>query len=127
MEDLDFNLIVFSPYRDLAIFLVDAGVDATCGQRAWGALNDSYRGDANLLYPPHIVAIGCLCLAASTSAVDLSPWLQRLNIDLNQVRLAGRRVILQHSVIHSYHEPDMAHGAGRRSISPTMQQVRHQE
>ncbi|GLI69151.1 hypothetical protein VaNZ11_013708 [Volvox africanus] len=85
LEDLDFNLIVFSPYRDMGAFLADAGVDTACGQRAWGALNDSYRSDVNLLYPPHVVALGCLCLAASASGVDLSQWLQRLDVDLNQV------------------------------------------
>ncbi|KAG2500086.1 hypothetical protein HYH03_002363 [Edaphochlamys debaryana] len=85
LEDLDFNLIVFSPYRELARLLSDAGVEQACAQRAWGALNDSYRSDVNLLYPPHIVALGCLCLAAGSCGVDLTAWLQRLNVDLGQV------------------------------------------
>ncbi|KAG2442738.1 hypothetical protein HXX76_002820 [Chlamydomonas incerta] len=85
LEDLDFNLIVFSPYRDLVTYLADSGVETPCAQRAWGALNDSYRSDVNLLYPPHVVALGCLCLAAGSCSVDLAAWLSKLNVDLGQV------------------------------------------
>ncbi|KXZ56547.1 CYCC1 protein [Gonium pectorale] len=90
LEDLDFNLIVFSPYRDLATFLADAGLEQSCAQRAWGALNDSYRTDVHLLHPPHIVALGCLCLAASSDGVELGSWLQRLNVELGQVPMLPR-------------------------------------
>lgn len=62
-----------------------SGVETPCAQRAWGALNDSYRSDVNLLYPPHVVALGCLCLAAGSCNVDLAPWLGKLNVDLGQV------------------------------------------
>ncbi|GFR41129.1 hypothetical protein Agub_g1777 [Astrephomene gubernaculifera] len=99
LEELDFNLIVFSPYRDLATFLADAGIEQACAQRAWGALTDSYRCDVNLLYPPHIVALGCLCLACGSSDVDISPWLQRLNVDLGQVGGSGQRGVLRNGCI----------------------------
>lgn len=92
LEDLDFNLVVFSPYRDLALFLADSGVEQAVGQRAWGALNDSYRTDANLLHPPHVVALGCLALAAASCGHDLSTWLRGVNVDLGQVGARARGV-----------------------------------
>ena len=41
MEDLDFDLVVFSPYRPLAMLLKDAGLGTELGQQAWAILNDS--------------------------------------------------------------------------------------
>ncbi|GIL42704.1 hypothetical protein Vafri_638 [Volvox africanus] len=52
LEDLDFNLIVFSPYRDMGAFLADAGVDTVCGQRAWGC--GSGRGAFFLVHATHV-------------------------------------------------------------------------
>eukprot|EP00195_Chlamydomonas_chlamydogama_P017238 CAMPEP_0202902582 /NCGR_PEP_ID=MMETSP1392-20130828/16936_1 /ASSEMBLY_ACC=CAM_ASM_000868 /TAXON_ID=225041 /ORGANISM="Chlamydomonas chlamydogama, Strain SAG 11-48b" /LENGTH=186 /DNA_ID=CAMNT_0049589369 /DNA_START=525 /DNA_END=1085 /DNA_ORIENTATION=- len=64
MEDLDFTLIVYSPYRPLKLFLHDAGLAQPLGQRSWAVLNDSYRTSVSLMHPPHLVALACIIVAA---------------------------------------------------------------
>ncbi len=110
MEDLNFDLVVFSPYRSLTALLRDSAVGETVGLCAWSVLNDSYRTDVNLLYPPHLVALACIQLASvhllqqesepllveeATEAISdvpmqsllqrLSKWMGTLDVDLNQV------------------------------------------
>ncbi|CDZ98860.1 cyclin-like protein [Phaffia rhodozyma] len=99
LEDLDFHLTVFHPYRALAIiagkeksdtgsFDVSAGpsgqsdievegvsqlsrgtgkgaliVEKEIFENAWFMVNDTYRTDLCLLYPPYIIAIACLYIA----------------------------------------------------------------
>lgn len=92
LEDLDFNLVVFSPYVDLLQFLTDARADTTCAQHAWGVLNDSLRSDVHLLHPPHIVALACLSVAAAAAKQPLGPWLQGLNVDLAHVSAVASEV-----------------------------------
>ena len=41
MEDLDFDLIVYSPYRPLTVLLKDAGLGLELCQQAWAILSDS--------------------------------------------------------------------------------------
>lgn len=48
-------------------------------------LNDSYRTPLHLVYPPHVVALGCLHLMSVLRRIDLRAWLEGLNTDLNQV------------------------------------------
>lgn len=91
MEDLDFNLIVFNPYRPLAMMLRDImaqqqGTPAELSQKAWSVLNDSYRCEVNLEHPPHVVALGSLMVAAATMNHDLTEWLAKLNVDMALVR-----------------------------------------
>lgn len=63
MEDLNFNLVLFSPYRSLVLFLRDSGIGEQAGLRAWTLLNDSYHCDVSLLHAPHMVALACLQMA----------------------------------------------------------------
>jgi cyclin C len=63
MEDLNFNLVLFSPYRSLVLFCRDAGIGEQAGLRAWTLLNDSYHCDVSLLHAPHMVALACIQLA----------------------------------------------------------------
>ena len=111
IEDLNFDLVVFTPYRSLVSFLREADLGDEVGLRAWTVLNDSYRTDVILLHPPHLVARACLqlgcvhfvqeqqiigtnveCLTSSqpqlaSSLIDkLKVWTESLtNIDFDQV------------------------------------------
>lgn len=103
MEDLNFDLVVFSPYRSLTVFLRDSALGEAVGLRAWMMLNDSYRTDVSLLHPPHLVALACLQLAVlhlheerapqengelgrtnpppSAELQRLGTWMETLNVD----------------------------------------------
>lgn len=47
--------------------------------------NDSYRSDVSLCYPPHIVAIACLYIAATVNDKDTTRWLRDLAVDPREV------------------------------------------
>jgi hypothetical protein len=55
-----------------------------CWLRCRSILNDSYRTPLHVLYPPHIIALGCLHLASILRGIDLRAWLEGLQADLNQ-------------------------------------------
>lgn len=66
LQDLDFNLVVYSPYRPLSMFSKDSHVPNSLTQAAWGMLNDCYCcSDAVLMYPPYLLALACLMLASA--------------------------------------------------------------
>ncbi|GBC06631.1 hypothetical protein RclHR1_06990011 [Rhizophagus clarus] len=62
LEELDFNMIVYHPYRSLMTLAQDLGTKNEDVQWAWYVINDSYRTDMCLLYPPHVVAAAALYL-----------------------------------------------------------------
>ncbi|RGB37653.1 cyclin-like protein [Rhizophagus diaphanus] len=62
LEELDFNMIVYHPYRSLMTLAQDLGTKNEDVQWAWYVINDSYRTDICLLYPPHVVAAAALYL-----------------------------------------------------------------
>lgn len=85
LEELDSHLVVFSPYESLTKLLRSDAQLADLGQNAWAALNDAYRTDLPLMYPPHLIAIGCVYLASVICSRDISTWLATLNADDNLV------------------------------------------
>ncbi|CAG8571935.1 4716_t:CDS:2 [Funneliformis mosseae] len=62
IEELEFNMIVFHPYRSLMTLAQDLGTKNDDVQWAWYIINDSYRTDMCLLYPPHVIATAALYL-----------------------------------------------------------------
>lgn len=48
-------------------------------------LSDSYRTPLHIMHPPHIVALGALCLAATITQLDLRAWLNGLDADFAAV------------------------------------------
>jgi len=65
LQSLDFRLALLSPFQPLAALTTDAGVPQKTAHRAWAVLNDSYYSDAPILYPPQLLALGCLVFAAA--------------------------------------------------------------
>lgn len=62
--------------------------DACCGlcvDVARAVLNDSYRTDLCLLYPPQPIALACMHVASVLAQHSLKPWLQSLSCDLDEV------------------------------------------
>lgn len=84
IEDLDFNLVVFNPYRPLKHMIQSSGLTSAAMQ-AWALLNDSYRSDLLLRWPPFLVALGSLLVAAQLGGLDPSNWVTTLNVDMEQV------------------------------------------
>lgn len=51
-------------------------------------LSDSYRTPLHMLHPPHIIALGALCLAGVITQLDLRAWLEGLDVDFARVGAA---------------------------------------
>eukprot|EP00118_Oscarella_pearsei_P021653 m.244256 g.244256 ORF g.244256 m.244256 type:complete len:173 (+) comp40244_c0_seq78:198-716(+) len=60
LEMMDCCLIVFNPYRSLTQYVSDIGHEDTLLSLAWRIVNDTYRSDTCLLYPPYLIALGYL-------------------------------------------------------------------
>ncbi|CAL8077438.1 unnamed protein product [Calicophoron daubneyi] len=65
LEAMDCSLIVFHPYRPLLQFCEELRPQLheladLLLERAWWVVNDSFRTDVCLHYPPYIIALGCL-------------------------------------------------------------------
>ncbi|KAG0000128.1 hypothetical protein BGZ79_006300 [Entomortierella chlamydospora] len=60
LEELEFYLIVYHPYRDLTIIAKNLKLEESNLQTAWFVINDSFRTDVCLLYAPHMIALAAL-------------------------------------------------------------------
>jgi len=86
MEEMNFKMIAYHPYHCLKQYVADAMIkSSTFLEIAWHLVNDSYRTDAMLIYPPHIVAMAAMLMVAHKEGINLRPWLSRLNVELKEV------------------------------------------
>uniref|UniRef100_A0A3B3SQQ4 Cyclin-C n=1 Tax=Paramormyrops kingsleyae TaxID=1676925 RepID=A0A3B3SQQ4_9TELE len=58
LELMDCCLIVYHPYRPLLQYVQDMGQEDMLLPLAWRIVNDTYRTDLCLLYPPFMIALG---------------------------------------------------------------------
>lgn len=66
LEVLEYDLVVYHPYRPLLTFLEDFGLkDLT--EQAWAIVNDSFRTDLCLHYPPYLIALAAIYIALNFS------------------------------------------------------------
>ncbi|KAK9055632.1 hypothetical protein SSX86_026717 [Deinandra increscens subsp. villosa] len=92
LEALNYYLVVFHPYRALSQLLQDAGMgDAT--QMTWGLINDSYKTDLILMYPPHTIALACIYVASMLKDKDNTAWFEQLRVDMNMVEKVATEIL----------------------------------
>jgi len=110
MEELKFNLIVFHPYRPLQQYLKDAGLQEVVST-VWYLINDSYRLDLCLEYPPHITAIAAILVAGTyhQQQAAVQAWFtQRLNFNdehrQHVMHVADKLITMYED--HSHLEPE---------------------
>ncbi|KAG0028369.1 hypothetical protein BGZ82_008462 [Podila clonocystis] len=72
LEELEFYLIVYHPYRDLTLIAKDLKLEESNLQTAWFVLNDSYRTDVCLLYAPHMIALAALYIICVVHAESMA-------------------------------------------------------
>jgi len=112
LELMDCCLIVFHPYRPLLQFLSDLGInkpDDELSLMAWRILNDSYRSDVMLQYPPYMIALTALHMAVCqletlTLKVDMTKWFAELSVDLRQILQISKDILELYRVWGSYKE-----------------------
>lgn len=81
---LEFDLIIFHPYRPMLQYCSDSDMSNLLSS-AWPILNDSYRTDACLRYPPYLIAIACIFIAGTLQDRDLTTWVKKLNVDMQEL------------------------------------------
>lgn len=85
LEALDCSLVMYHPYRPLLHYIQELNQDEPLLTVAWNVINDSLRTDISLLYPPYMVALAALHMAAVMQQKDLKVWFAELNVDLDKI------------------------------------------
>uniref|UniRef100_A0A3Q3WX68 Cyclin-C n=1 Tax=Mola mola TaxID=94237 RepID=A0A3Q3WX68_MOLML len=88
LELMDCCLIVYHPYRPLLQYVQDMGQEDMLLPLAWRIVNDTYRTDLCLLYPPFMIALACLHVACVVQQKDARQWFAELSVDMDKVRVA---------------------------------------
>ena len=94
LELMDCCLIVYHPYRPLFQYVQDMGQEDILLSLAWRIVNDTYRTDLCLLYPPFMIALACLHVACVVQQNDARQWFAELSVDMEKI-LEIIRVILK--------------------------------
>ena len=85
LEMLDCCLIVFHPYRPLTQYVTDLGQEDILLPTAWKIVNDTYRSDICMLYPPYLLALVAIHMAAVVHKKDVKAWFAELSIDMSKI------------------------------------------
>jgi len=126
LELMDCCLILYHPYRPLVTYCQDlrATYDRVDNPKdkgdrdhassskdkddllnlAWTVVNDTYRTDIPLLYPPHLIAIACLHLACATQSKDFKQWFAELNVDLDKILEISQHIFHLYDVWKAFEE-----------------------
>ncbi|RKP05471.1 cyclin-like protein [Thamnocephalis sphaerospora] len=65
LEEMDFYMILQHPYDLLTRLCAELQLPQSVLQTAWFVTNDSFRTDACLRYPPHVIALAALYLTCA--------------------------------------------------------------
>ena len=99
LHSLLFDLVIFHPYRPLVHFLSAFAPSnpqhAELVQHSWELVNESYYSDVVMLYPPYVIAISCVYMAAHMLNIDYRAWLRGIVIS-QQVIADCTHQLLQH-------------------------------
>lgn len=85
LEMLDCCLIIFHPYRPLTQYIADLGQEEILLPTAWKIVNDTYRCDVALLYPPYLIALASIHMAAVVHKKDVKAWFAELSVDMDKI------------------------------------------
>lgn len=80
--------------------------DQSLLQQAWRVCNDSLRTDLCLMYPPSLIALGCLHIACVHLKKDTKNWFSELNVDMEKLFEVVRHIIYLYDIWKSYDEKD---------------------
>jgi len=87
LELTDCCLVVYHPYRSLVQYVNQLNLGDSLLPVAWSIVNDSYRTDAILIYPPYQIALACLHMACVVQNVEAKArdWFAELNVDIDKI------------------------------------------
>ncbi|KAJ8646182.1 hypothetical protein MRB53_007930 [Persea americana] len=92
LEALNYYLVVYHPYRALSQLLQDVGM-ADLTILSWSLINDSYKMDLILIYPPYMIALACIYIASVLKEKDTTAWFEELHVDMNVVKNISMEIL----------------------------------
>lgn len=110
---MDCCLILYHPYRSLTQYIYDLCPPESSDsqqllQTAWCLVNDSYRTDICLLYPPSMVALACLQMACVLLKKDYcKQWFIDLNIDFDKIIEITRHLTSLYDLLKTYEDKEI--------------------
>lgn len=118
LEELQFYLIVWHPYRALRQICEGLGMRESGLQYAWFIVNDSYRTDVCLLYPPHMIALAAIYLTvvlhhadfepgSAGDRMDMAQWFADLNVDMEGIVEITQEILAIYEVWKDWREDRM--------------------
>uniref|UniRef100_A0A6B2LDN1 Cyclin-like domain-containing protein n=1 Tax=Arcella intermedia TaxID=1963864 RepID=A0A6B2LDN1_9EUKA len=89
MHGLKCQLLIYHPYKDLENFLTTSNL-LEIKEESWKFLNDTYKSNVCLSYPPYVIALACIYLCGFVAkdgrvVKRITKWFLELNADMNQV------------------------------------------
>jgi len=114
LELVDCCLVVYHPYRPLVQYVNDLNVllnnNETLLPVAWSIVNDSYRTDAMLLYPPYQIALACLHMACVVQNVEAKAkdWFAELNVDIDKIMEITKMILNLYELWKDFDEKNEA-------------------
>ncbi|CAG8484651.1 11959_t:CDS:2 [Ambispora gerdemannii] len=108
LEELDFNLIVFHPYRTLTTLAQELGQKHEAIRDAWTIVNDSYKTDLCLSHPPHMIAIAALYIPIAIKLGEfgfsgkLKKWFYSLNVDMEEIAVIVQEILSLYELWSTY-------------------------
>ena len=84
-------------------------------QYAWFIVNDSYRTDVSLLYPPHMIALAAIYITVVLNHADFTPgsigdrtdmrqWFADLNVDMESIVEIAQDILSIYDVWNNWKE-----------------------
>ena len=117
----DCCLILYHPYRPLIQFISDLCPDDTqLLQTAWRVVNDSYRTDLCLMYPPSLIALASLHIACVMQKRDAKQWFSELNVDMEKIFEITRHIMYLYEILKTYEEKDQIKDILSRIVKPKL-------
>ncbi|KAI8338717.1 cyclin-like protein [Chlamydoabsidia padenii] len=118
LEELEFYLIVWHPYRPLTQLCQELGMKEQGLQFAWFIVNDSFRTDVCLLHPPNMIALAALYLTVVLNHADFIPgslgdrtdmrqWFADLNVQIETVVEISQEILSIYQVWADWKEEKM--------------------
>jgi len=106
LENMDCCLVIFQPYRPLVQFCQDLGqgMEDTLLPVAWRFVNDSFRTDVCLLFPPFQIALACLHMAAVLIGKDIRNWFSELSVDMDKIQEITKYILNLYDLWKNYDE-----------------------
>ncbi|RZC62159.1 hypothetical protein C5167_023901 [Papaver somniferum] len=60
---------------------------------SWGLVNDTYKMDLVLIYPPYMIALACIYIASVLKDKDTTAWFEELRADMNVVKNISMEIL----------------------------------